>query len=101
MQRAMPPPQLASGDRSRLAAPSARYFFRFRERFDLSRGKLPLIGGLVIGGIALVAATQFGAAELALASLTAYTVFRMLRTGSTLRQALIEDVELDPRAARS
>ena len=74
-------------------------FHRVWSRFHLSRGIRPMVGALVVGGVTLVLATEFGVTELALGAAATYATYRMFRFGIDLKEALTETVQLE-RAAR-
>jgi hypothetical protein len=69
-------------------------------RHRLAHGRRPLLGAAIVGGAALGLAVSFGALELALGSLAAYTAYRMLRYGIDLRQALTETIEVEQLCRR-
>jgi hypothetical protein len=68
------------------------------KRLRLAHGAKPIAAALIIGGATLVIAAELGATELALAAISAYVTYRMLRYGIDLKQALTETIELE-RAA--
>lgn len=75
-------------------------FHRVWSRFHLAHGVRPMAGALVVGGVALVLATEFGVTELAMAAAATYASYRMLRFGIDLKEALTETVQLEHAAIR-
>lgn len=65
------------------------------KRFHLSHGAAPITAALIIGGGALVLATEVGAPQLAIGAIAAYVTYRMMRYGIDLKQALSETIELE------
>jgi hypothetical protein len=59
------------------------------------RAAKPIAAALIIGGGALVLATELGATELAVGAMAAYVTYRMMRYGLDLKQALTETVEIE------
>jgi hypothetical protein len=69
-------------------------------RNRIAHGRRPLLGAAIVGGAALALAANFGALELAIGALAAYTAYRMLRYGIDLREALIETIEVEELCRR-
>jgi hypothetical protein len=69
-------------------------------RHRLAHGRRPLLGAAIVGGAAFALAANFGALELAIGALAAYTAYRMLRYGIDLRQALTETIEVEQLCRR-
>jgi hypothetical protein len=67
-------------------------------RFRLAHGAKPLVGAAIVGGAALMLAAEFGALELGIGALTAYTAYRMLRYGIDLKDALTQTIEIEDLA---
>ena len=65
----------------------------------LAHGAKPAVGALVAGGAGLALAMEVAVGELLLGVAASYTVYRMLRYGIGLREALTETVQLQ-KAAR-
>src|SRR6478609_2519603 len=71
---------------------------RIWHRYHLAHGAKPIVGAMIVGGAALALAAQFGALELSIGALTAYTAYRMLRYGIDLKDALTQSIELEHEA---
>jgi hypothetical protein len=85
--------------RRRHAVPLEDAIRRLWREHRLAHGAKPAVGALVAGGAGLALAMEVGVGELLVGVAASYTVYRMLRYGIGLREALTETVQLQ-RAAR-
>lgn len=81
-------------NRRRLAVPLEDAIRRLWREHRLAHGAKPAVGALVAGGAGIALAMEVGVGELLLGVAASYTVYRMLRYGIGLREALIETVQL-------
>lgn len=87
-------------DTQRPLVPRSDALHAWWKRHRLAHGRRPLLGAAIIGGAALVLATNYGALELAVGALAAYTAYRMLRYGLDLREALTQTIQIEELVRR-
>jgi hypothetical protein len=85
-------PQVSS---SVLSGPLEKKARELWKRFELAGGIKPLAGAVIIGGVAIALAVEFGPIELGLGAFAAYTLYRVMRFGIGVREALLETAEIE------